>query len=59
MSEQNETQAIGLPRPITNDSQAWKAYWKQTYQPWRTQQEILSEPRPAQPPYQKDRKKES
>ena len=43
MSEQNETPATGLPRPITNDSQAWKAYWKQAGQPWRTQQEIPSE----------------
>jgi hypothetical protein len=43
MSEQDGTQKTALQRPITNDEEAWKGYWKLQGQPWRTQPEIETE----------------
>ena len=43
MSEQDGNQAIALQRPSKYDSRAWKAYWKQQGQPWRTEPEIEAE----------------
>ena len=43
MSEQDATQASTLQRPSTDDTEAWKAYWKTQGQPWRTEPEITAE----------------
>jgi len=43
MSEQDGSQASTLQRPATNDREAWKAYWKQQGQEWRTEPEIDGE----------------
>src|SRR5205814_359489 len=44
MSEQDGRQASTLQRPTTNDDKkAWKAYWEQQRQPWRTEPEIDAE----------------
>ena len=29
MDKQDDGQAVALPRPSTNDPEAWKDYWKQ------------------------------
>src|SRR5438477_9951499 len=43
MSEQDGRQVIVIQRPITNDPEAWKAYWEKQGQPWRTEPEIDTE----------------
>jgi uncharacterized protein YjbI with pentapeptide repeats len=43
MSEQDSTRASALLRPTTNDPEAWKFYWKEQGQPWRTEPEIDEE----------------
>lgn len=40
MSEHDGTQASALQRPTADDRQAWKIYWKEQSQPWRTEPEI-------------------
>src|SRR2546422_11418207 len=40
MSEQDGTKAPALQRPANDDKEAWKAYWKEQGQPWRTEPEI-------------------
>ena len=40
MSDQDNGQVATLQRPTTNDSEAWKAYWKAQSWPWRTEPEI-------------------
>ncbi len=40
MSEQNRKQVTTLQRPATDDPKAWKAYWSQRGQLWRTEPEI-------------------
>lgn len=40
MSEQNAAQTIVLQQPLTNNPNAWKTYWEQQGQPWRTEPEI-------------------
>src|SRR3974390_2755205 len=39
-SQQNGKQAPALQRPANDDTEAWKAYWKERGQPWRTEPEI-------------------
>src|SRR5437588_12464952 len=43
MSEQDGAQATSLQRPIRDDPEAWKAYWKVQGQSWRTEPEIDAE----------------
>lgn len=43
MSELDGRQASTLQPPSTEDSEAWKAYWKAQDQPWRTEPEIDKE----------------
>jgi hypothetical protein len=43
MSERDATQALTLQRPTTDDTEAWKVYWKAQGQPWRTEPEIDNE----------------
>ena len=43
MSEQDTTQASPLQRPPHDDKEAWKAYWREQGQPWRTEPEIDAE----------------
>ena len=43
MNEQDPTQATTLQRPTTDDTEAWKVYWKAQSQPWRTEPEIDNE----------------
>src|SRR6266446_9358138 len=43
MSEQDGTKAPALQRPANDDKEAWKAYWKEQGQPWRTEPEIDTE----------------
>src|SRR5207248_11796463 len=38
--EQDGKQATTIQRPITNNPEAWKAYWKAKGQAWRTEPEI-------------------
>lgn len=40
VSEQDGKQATVPRRPVTNDREAWKAYWEARNQPWRTEPEI-------------------
>src|SRR5712691_36234 len=40
MSEQDDKQVATLQRPATDDPKAWKAYWSQRGQLWRTEPEI-------------------
>lgn len=40
MYEQVGTQDIGLPRPSSDDREAWKTYWERQGQSWRTEPEI-------------------
>ncbi len=40
MSEQDGTQAIIPQRPITDDTEEWKAYWEAQGQSWRIEPEI-------------------
>ena len=40
MSEQDGKQIATLQRPATDDPKAWKAYWSQRSQLWRTEPEI-------------------
>src|SRR5258708_3417452 len=37
------TQKTTLQRPANDDKEAWKAYWKEQGQPWRTEPEISKE----------------
>ncbi len=39
-SKQNGVRATTLQRPDNEDIEAWKAYWKEQGQPWRTEPEI-------------------
>jgi hypothetical protein len=43
LSEQDGKQATNIQRPLTNDPEAWKAYWKVQGQPWLTEPEIDAE----------------
>lgn len=43
MSDQDNGQVFTLRRPITNDQEAWKAYWKVQGWSWRTEPEIDTE----------------
>lgn len=43
MSKQDATQPSKLPRPTNTDEEAWKTYWQQQGQPWRTEPEIDAE----------------
>ncbi len=43
MNERDPTQASTLQRPTTDDTEAWKVYWKAQGQPWRTEPEIDNE----------------
>lgn len=43
MSEQDNGKVSTLPRPTTDDSRAWKAYWEARGQHWRTEPEIDAE----------------
>src|SRR2546421_11182272 len=43
MSEQNGAKAGALQCPTNDDKEAWKAYWRQQGQPWRTEPEIDAE----------------
>src|SRR5579862_6096489 len=40
MDEQDGRQAPTLQRPTNDDQGAWKTYWSQQNQPWRTESEI-------------------
>lgn len=40
MDEQDDRQVITLQRPITSDSEMWKAFWEAQGQPWRTEPDI-------------------
>ena len=40
MSEQDGTQALSRHHPPRDDKEAWKAYWKEQGQPWRTEPEV-------------------
>ncbi len=40
MNEQRNQLNIQLQRPNNYDNKAWKAYWKEQGQPWRTEPEI-------------------
>src|SRR5215470_8597407 len=40
MSDQDGKQVAAVPRPATEDAEAWKAYWQAHGQPWRTMPEI-------------------
>jgi hypothetical protein len=40
VSEHDWTQNTALQRPMNDDKEAWKAYWEQQGQPWRTKPEI-------------------
>ena len=40
MSEQDGTRSSALQKPTTDDRHAWKAYWKEQNQTWRTEPEI-------------------
>lgn len=41
--QQNGQQASAVQRPVNDDTEAWKAYWKEQGQPWRTEQEVDEE----------------
>src|SRR5437588_8302649 len=43
MNEQDGRQATTIQRPATNDPEAWKAYWKEQGQSWRTEPKIDAE----------------
>lgn len=43
MSDQDNGQVSTLQRPISDDPEAWKTYWKAQKWPWRTEPEIDSE----------------
>lgn len=43
MSGQDSTKATALQRHVSGDKEAWKAYWEQQGQPWRTKPEIDAE----------------
>src|SRR5438132_243837 len=40
MAGQDGRPVTTIQRPFTNDPEAWKAYWKEQGQPWRTEPEI-------------------
>jgi hypothetical protein len=40
MSKQDDTQALSRHHPAKDDKEAWKAYWKEQGQPWRTETEV-------------------
>ena len=40
MDEQVDGQENAIPRPSTEDAEAWKAYWQAQSQPWRIKPEI-------------------
>jgi pentapeptide repeat protein len=40
MSEQDDTQGLSRHQPAIDDKEAWKAYWKEHGQPWRTEPEV-------------------
>jgi uncharacterized protein YjbI with pentapeptide repeats len=42
-SKQNSTQGTALQRPVIEDKEAWKAYWKAQGQEWCTEPEIDAE----------------
>ncbi len=42
-NQQNGQQAPATQRPSNEDTKAWKAYWKEQSQPWRTEPEIDTE----------------
>jgi hypothetical protein len=39
-NQQTDKPTPALPRPANDDPEAWKAYWKERGQPWRTEPEI-------------------
>lgn len=39
-NRQASTQKTTIQRPANDDKEAWKAYWKEQSQPWRTEPEI-------------------
>ncbi len=43
MSEQDGKQASAIQRPLSNDPEAWNAYWEAQGQEWRTEPEIDEE----------------
>ena len=43
MSDQDNGKIATLQRPVTNDPDTWKAYWKAQGWPWRTEPEIDTE----------------
>src|SRR5205085_7944781 len=43
MNEHDGTLASTLQRPMTNDREAWKPYWKAQDHLWRTEPEISNE----------------
>ncbi len=43
MSDQDNGQVSTLQCPITDDPEAWKAYWEAQGWPWRTEPEIDAE----------------
>src|SRR2546426_12315345 len=43
VNQQNGKQAPAAQRPTNDDKEAWKAYWKEQDQPWRTEPEIDTE----------------
>lgn len=43
MNKQDDEQSSILRRPSKDDREAWKAFWKQREQPWRTEPEIEEE----------------
>lgn len=43
MTDQDNGQVSTLQRPISDDPEVWKAYWKQQGWPWRTEPEIDTE----------------
>src|SRR5437588_11389441 len=43
MSERDATQASTVQCPTSDDTEAWKVYWKAQGQPWRTEPEIDTE----------------
>src|SRR5258708_2276883 len=42
-SKQNGAQPTGMQRPSDDDKEAWKTYWKEQGQTWRTEPEIDAE----------------
>src|ERR1700694_2151547 len=43
MTDQDNGQVSTLQRPISDDPEAWKTYWKAQGWPWRTEPEIDTE----------------